>query len=216
MGVPSGTPRDFSMAPMKAYLQIYDEFFRDQDLVAEPDFDTYTGAAADDLKTIAWEKDYLTTARPWPAKGPQVTIPLGDTAEVIPTGAMNFSDGQGSNQTIRNVVQAAPSNLQSGAAGVNTNDWIYASGLEVDLTGAAAAEVNDVRRAFAIQRYQEARAQYGSRLTEYLRYAFGVRSSDARLQRPEYIAGGKTVINFSEVLNTASDPAGTTLDPLGS
>jgi len=50
---------------------------------------------------------------------------------------------------------------------------------------------------------------YGSRYTEYLRY-LGVRSSDARLQRPEYLGGGKRDISFSEVLQTAegTDPVG--------
>lgn len=42
---------------------------------------------------------------------------------------------------------------------------------------------------------------YGSRYTEYLRY-LGVRSSDARLQRPEYLGGGKQTIAFSEILQT--------------
>ena len=53
----------------------------------------------------------------------------------------------------------------------------------------------------ALQRYEEARARYGSRYTEYLRY-LGVRPSDARLQRPEYLGGGKQTLQFSEVLQT--------------
>jgi len=73
-----------------------------------------------------------------------------------------------------------------------------------DLSSAGAINVNDFRRAFALQRYQEARARYGSRYTEYLRY-LGVTPSDARLQRPEYLGGGTTRINFSEVLQTAAD-----------
>lgn len=56
----------------------------------------------------------------------------------------------------------------------------------------------------ALQRWQEARAQYGSRYTEWLRY-YGVKSADQRLDRPEYLGGGKQTIAFSEVLRTASD-----------
>jgi hypothetical protein len=87
------------------------------------------------------------------------------------------------------------------------------SGLLADLSNATAVNVNEVRRAFALQRYQEARALYGSRYTEYLAY-LGVKSSDARLQRPEYLGGGKATISFSEVLVTgtglsADDPVGT-------
>ena len=60
-----------------------------------------------------------------------------------------------------------------------------------------------------MQRYEEARARFGSRYTEYLRY-LGVRSSDARLQRPEYLGGGVQTLQFSEVLQTAegTDPVG--------
>ena len=73
--------------------------------------------------------------------------------------------------------------------------------VNVDLSTATAATVNDLRLALALQRYEEARARFGSRYTEYLRY-LGVRSSDARLQRPEYLGGARTNLQFSEVLST--------------
>jgi hypothetical protein len=79
-----------------------------------------------------------------------------------------------------------------------------AAGLEADLSSATAASINELREAFALQRYKEARARYGSRYTEYLRY-LGIRSSDARLQRPEYLGGGRQTIQFSEVLQTGVD-----------
>lgn len=74
-------------------------------------------------------------------------------------------------------------------------------GIYADLSGVSAADINELRLAFALQRYEEARARWGSRYTEYLRY-LGVRSSDARLQRPEYLGGGRQTIQFSEVLQT--------------
>lgn len=64
--------------------------------------------------------------------------------------------------------------------------------------------INELRLALALQRYEEARAKYGSRYVEYLRY-LGIRSSDARLQLPEYLGGGKQVIQISEVLNTTAN-----------
>ncbi|MEM2002471.1 MAG: major capsid protein, partial [Candidatus Methanomethylicaceae archaeon] len=79
-----------------------------------------------------------------------------------------------------------------------------------DLSSATPISINELREAFALQRYQEARARYGSRYVEYLRY-LGVRGSDARLQRPEYLGGGRQTIQFSEVLQTAegtSTPVG--------
>jgi len=81
--------------------------------------------------------------------------------------------------------------------------------LQTDLTGASAITINLLREAFALQRFEEARARFGSRYVEYLRY-LGVRSSDARLQRPEFLGGGRYPVQFSEVLQTAegTDPVG--------
>lgn len=73
--------------------------------------------------------------------------------------------------------------------------------MHADLTNASAVTVNILREALALQRFEEARARYGSRYVEYLRY-LGVRSSDARLQRPEYLGGGRQTLQFSEVLQT--------------
>lgn len=85
--------------------------------------------------------------------------------------------------------------------------------LQADLAAATGGNIIDVRRAFALQRYQEARAMYGSRYTEYLRY-LGVTPSDARLQRPEYLGGGKQTVSFSEVLRTGNESSATT-NPIG-
>lgn len=75
-------------------------------------------------------------------------------------------------------------------------------------------DVHDLRAAAAIQRYQEARARYGSRYVEYLRYV-GVRNpSDARLQEPEYLGGGVQTIQVSEVLRTGAE-SGATTAPIG-
>ena len=51
------------------------------------------------------------------------------------------------------------------------------------------------------------RAKYGSRYGNDLRY-LGVTPSDARLQRPEYLGGGKVKVSISEVLQTSDDIGG--------
>lgn len=63
--------------------------------------------------------------------------------------------------------------------------------------------VNELRLAFAYQRFLESLARSGSRYTELLLGLFGVRSPDARLQRPEYLGGNRVAINVSEVTNNA-------------
>jgi hypothetical protein len=210
LGVPPSVANlEVCELPLRAYNMIYNEFYRDQDMIS-----TEVAENSDVIQKIAWEKDYFTAARPWPQRGPQVTLPLGDEAPVLGIGttdADNYSAG-GSNR--RETDQGAPTtfaNEQPFYDGVsnkiyieedpNSNGYPY---IRADLTNATAASVNDIREAFALQRYQEARARYGARYTEYLRY-LNVVSPDARLQRPEYLGGGKHNISFSEVLQTSND-----------
>ncbi len=73
--------------------------------------------------------------------------------------------------------------------------------LSADLSNATAATIADLRLAFASQQYAEARMNWGENYVDYLRY-IGVKPSDARLQRPEFLGGGRQGLSFSEVLNT--------------
>lgn len=198
-GIPPVANIDVNILPIKAFNQVYNEFYRDQDTVPLRNESDLT------IPQIAWEKDYFTTARPWTQKGPDVTIPLGDTAPVMPTGNMEplFTDGSGNVGPFQ--LEGNPQNVNHNVGNPGNDQCLWSDPkLEADLSAAIGANVNDVRKAFAIQRYQEARARYGSRYTEYLRH-LGVTPSDARLQRPEFLGGGRTQINFSEVLQTAPE-----------
>jgi len=223
LGVPPHTGTiEVSALPFRAYAQIFNEWYRDQDLVSEVGLSIASGADSTTNVTLlngAWEKDYFTSARPWEAKGPTITIPLGTTAPITGLGAtgtaaasVSFWPTEGSQVTGQPGVSsttADPSIVlrtqSSGAIGSSNRPQVFA-----DLSDASAVTINVLREALALQRYQEARARYGSRYTEYLAY-LGVNSSDARLQRPEYLGGGQETIQFSEVLQTAegTDPVGT-------
>lgn len=189
--------------PFAAFKLILKEWYFDQDFWDEaqipPDVLQWG------VPSCAWEKDYFTTARPWPQKGPDVNLPLQGSAAIsaVPNQGPTFRHTD--NLVTGLTGQAGSGNVGwSAMAGVtNPVKWDNPN-LQVDLTQATAANVNDVRLAFALQRYQEARARYGSRYTEYLRY-LGVKSSDARLQRPEFLGGGKATVSFSEVLQTGPD-----------
>jgi len=209
-GIPPGTVNTaVSALPFLAYKKIWEDWYVDQDFYDEttlPPVDLGWG-----LLPHSWEKDYFTTARPWPQKGPDVSMPLQGQANVIPQGVPTFTNTQGG-PPFNMRLTTDGHNMWSGAAGSEYNAMWQDPKLAVDLSAATAVNVNDVRLAFALQRYQEARARYGSRYTEYLRY-LGVRSSDARLQRAEFLGGGKQTISFSEVLKTGAgeDP----VEPIG-
>lgn len=210
LGVPTGIAGlEVSALPFRAYAMIWNEWYRDQDLQAELALDTDSGTDTTTnvaLQNVAWEKDYFTSSRPWEQKGPAITIPLGTQAPVKGIGFNGgFSAGPSPSlrvsptgtDTYANYALGGTMYVNATGSTPTSNPNIFA-----DLTNASAVTVNVLREALALQRYEEARARYGSRYVEYLRY-LGVRSSDARLQRPEYLGGGKQTIQFSEVLATA-------------
>lgn len=219
LGVPTAnfSARRVSALPFRAYNLIFNEYYRDEDLVTALTTSSADGSDTTSnttLQNIAWEKDYLTSSRPWAVKGSSITLPLGTTA---PIKGLGIQAGPTSNANV--TVKESDGTTPTYAFGLNSSS---ASGLTVkttagtspevpaifaDLSQATGIDINTVRNAFALQRFEEARARYGSRYTEYLRY-LGVRSSDARQQRPEYLGGGRNVIQFSEVLQTGVTTSG--------
>lgn len=219
LGVPTGVAGlDVSALPFRGYALIWNEWYRDQDLQTALTIDTTSGVDTTtnvSLQNVAWEKDYFTSARPWEQKGPAITIPLGTTAPVNRISNANRAAWFKHGSNVAANVAAGPtfataagtSVMNDGAAtGVSMDPQ---GGLVTDLSSASAITINLLREAFALQRFEEARSRYGSRYTEYLRY-LGVKSSDARLQRPEYLGGGQNHVQFSEVLQTAegTNPVG--------
>lgn len=213
LGLPLGFEGTTSVLPIRAYDLIFNEWYRDQDLVTEIPIDFGSGTDAttgNTIQDIAWEKDYFTSARPWEQKGPSISIPLTGDAPITGIGTIdgNFSNlGVSVTETGGGTPTYGNSRQTSAAGAIAVKGTASTGGapeIFADLSGVSAVDMNALREAMALQRFEEARARYGSRYVEYLRY-LGVRSSDARLQRPEYLGGGKQTIQFSEVLQTAPD-----------
>lgn len=229
LGLPCDVTRvggmNVSALPFRAYALIWNQYFRDQDLQTELTVSLASGADTTtnvNLQQCAWEKDYYTAARPWPQKGPEVTIPLGDQAPVLgiamadgsTTAAVsaNMRQSDGSLMTGTNILNTAynTGTLQfktsaTGNVGASNTPDIYA-----DLSAATGIPVIELRQYLAQQRFQEERSKFGSEYVDFLRY-YGIIPSDARLRRAEYLGGGRQTIQFSEVLATADtedDPVG--------
>lgn len=220
LGVPPAVASlQVSALPFRAYALIFNEFYRDEDLTTASTLSTASGSDVTTqitLRAIAWEKDYFTTARPWTQKGTAVTLPLGTTAPVVSNNADPTITGTGFSNVKINARQTELdlSANASPTGGNNPIHWGNVTGLETDLSSATAVNINTLRTALALQRFEEWRARFGSRYSEYLR-ALGVRSSDARLQRPEYLAGGSQTIQFSEVLQTSPQITEGSSEPTG-
>lgn len=212
LGIPPSVAsnRSVSALPFRAYQLIWNECYRDQDLHAAVAISTASGVDATTstaLEHCEWEKDYFTAARPWEQKGPTVTIesPVSYSHEnTTPWKVRLSADG-----SLDTTADAAAAMLATG----NLSKSGAADGRHLDPSGnlLAGLTVDSLREGLAFQNYQENRARWGSRYTEYLRAAFGVRSSDARLQRPEYLGGGRNTVQFSEVLQTGVTTSGNSL-----
>lgn len=197
-----------------AYQSVYNEYYRDQNLIPPVDFqlvdgDNFANADLKVLRVRSWQHDYFTSSLPWTQKGPEATLPLGTTAPIDfvsgSTGSvMRDSTGAIINANANAGVNMANSGIMFGATDNRNINVDNTDSLEADLSSATAATINDLRQAFRLQEWLEKNARGGSRYIESIMVHFGVKSSDGRLQRPEFLGGGSSPVTISEVLQTSS------------
>jgi hypothetical protein len=209
MGVPpqvtGGTTQNINALPFAAYQCIYNEYYRDQNLITPINYKLVDGnnySTNDRIRELcslrkrAWEHDYFTASLPFAQKGAAVDIPLGTIttpyAKIEGTGGYDVPNTSGGNYSVDN----APSPLTNG---------LYAPGTTAEVE---PTTINDLRRAFRLQEWLEKNARGGTRYIESILTHFGVKSSDKRLQRPEYITGVKSPVVISEIVNTTGQDGG--------
>lgn len=224
-GPTEGTQK-VSILPFRAYQLIWNEYYRDQNLQDPIDVPLTSGAQPNNATTInvlstrqrCWEKDYFTSALPWAQRGPAVEMPVDTNIEWEYKTISDVYRDTGAAPGVDTLIGTGPTDadkLRVGKLNNTTTGWAGRIENIEDITADGAGfTINDLRRSIKLQEWLEKNARGGARYIEQILSHFGVVSSDARLQRPEYLGGGKTPVVISEVLSTFQDP-GDTGNPQG-
>lgn len=219
--LPESMPLSFNK---RAYNLVYNEYFRDQDLMDEVSLDS------DLVQNVCWKKDRFTSALYDTQRGDRPAIPLQGLTSVQFNGAVTGDSQQtlapigmfeafGGAKFLTNAKKnidvgstATQINVQTGNVLLDNSrslwfkDWLNNNSL--NMSQAVTFDTVDMRRLFQYQKYLERNMRSGARYTEQLRARFGVMPQDSRLQRPEFIGSTRSPIIVSEVLQTSESSDG--------
>ena len=228
--------RQVDIMPLRAYRMIYDFYFRNKaveddittifpDFYGDNDFAVENKVYPDGtlhqpgdyldklvLQFRPWRRDIFTSALPDPQNGPDVVIPQAD---IEADGTFNLKDNTNTpvdgdvvtNQSI------SPGTLfkVSGSPGIQDIAQSYNEGLKLG----DVPTMRTLRAANLMEEFEEAMARIGysdrtlntGKFKEWLRGIWNVRSSDGRLDIPEWLGGYRGPITISEIPQTSGSTA---------
>jgi len=232
-----GVPRDqlaapsleINCLPFRGYRRVWNEWYRDQNLQnsvtisygAGPD----TGASQYDVLPRNKRGDYFTLALPWAQKGTAVVMPTAgtgvasiyaDNVALTPTFKSSTGATAGGALIAGTTADQPPISVTSPTGSWTSGQALYWDNpnLIANVAGVMGT-INQFRQANAMQVYLERNARGGTRYPEYLKAQWGVTSSDARLQRTEYLGGGSAPVVVSPISQQSASEVDNPLGKLG-
>ena len=219
-----------SILPFMAYQKIWNEWFRDENVMSPLDFDSnnfYSVQSGDTmaelckLRNVCKLHDLYTSCLPAPQKSAAISLPLGSFAPVVTQVTEHTTSAFQPGLKFRKYADGSkPTGMIGVDAGLAGADGVYQSvpnvfypsNLYADLQNATAASINSLRLAFALQRFAEKQGLGGSRYRETLKRFYGLTIPDYTVQVPEYLGGKRIPLNIQQVLQTSSTDS---VSPLG-
>lgn len=232
-----------SALPFRGYVDIYNYFFRNENLIAPlaTGHDQTGTSQFDHLQARFGGKplkasrlpDYLSSCLPGPQKGAAVKIPLGTEAPVFGNGkAMRLLLGSNAQGNIYGSMYgighdiaydnaSTPANVGTEITPPSTTPSTHpaigladqGSNVFADLSQATAATINALRLAFQTQKILEFEARNGTRYFDEILAHFGVQSGAALYEKPRYLGGKRIPLVMNQVAQTSAQTTGGT--PMG-
>jgi len=220
-GMPTGVVMQDGESALfhRAYGRIYNEWFKDQNLNWKLGSPTDDGpdTCAVDVKRFPQRRgkrhDYFTSCLPWPQKGDNLVMPLGEKAPVMGIGkGTNSFPGSSTSGIYETGLTSTTTYASEWDASTDSGGFYIEEdpdnagypGIYADLSNATAATISAMRTSVALQQMLERDARGGTRYKEIIKSHFGVTSPDARLVRPEFLGGTSVQLNISPIAQTSS------------
>lgn len=230
MGIPTKVENPFSVnaLPIRAYVKIWNEFFRDENVGNAAKYRTNSTDVLYKVANSTSERlsfaenggyclpvskfhDYFTSCLPYPQRGPEVALPLSGNAAIKGYKELTYE-----NPIMGNISAIINGQISQGAEVSATpnyvkfkNDQTGTGYLGADLSAINATTINDLRKAVAVQQYYEALARGGSRYREQVQALWDVVISDKTVQIPEYLGGGRYHVNMNQIVQTSGQQSST-------